>query len=168
MKNIFIYGKPGIGKTTLIKRVCSKLSEVGGFFTEEIREGRTRVGFRVESFDGAEGILSHVSIQSRFKVGKYGVDVEAFEKIGVASIEQALKNNKLIVIDEIGKMELFSERFKEVVKKALDSPQNVLATVPFYSIPFVDSLKMRRDVRLFEVTFKNRDSLEAEILRIVS
>ncbi len=167
MNNIFITGKPGIGKTTLIKRICNKLGGVGGFFTEEIREGRARVGFRVQSFDGTQGILSHISVQSRFRVGKYKVDVETFEEIGVASVEQALQNGRIVVIDEIGKMELFSERFKEVVRMVLDSPQNVLATVPLYSIPFVDTFKMRNDVQLIEITFENRNQLEDEILKIV-
>ena len=140
----------------------------GGFYTGEVREGGKRVGFSVTSLDGEEGVLSHVNTRSRFRVGKYDVDVEAFERIGVAAVEKALREKDLIVIDEIGKMELFSQRFREAVIKALDSAKTVLATVPAYSLPFVDRIKLRNDVRLIEVTVQNRDELVGEIVKLLS
>ncbi len=161
MKNYFIEGRPGIGKTTLLCRFAERFSHVqtGGFFTEEIREKGRRVGFRIETFSGQSGILSHVSFQEGPQVGKYRVDVPQFESIGVAALEDALENADLILMDEIGKMELFSKRFQELVLSCLDSDKPVIATVMSRSHPFVDRIKSRSDVRIIEITLKNRDRL---------
>ncbi len=168
-KNILITGKPGVGKTTLVRKICAWLEgSVGGFYTGEIREGGRRVGFKVTSLDGEESVLSHVSIRNPFSVGKYKIDVEAFEKIGVAAVERALVEKSLIVIDEIGKMELFSSRFREMVARALNSEKTVLATAPAYPVPFVDKIKLRDDIRLFSLNVRNRDSLPSEVLKMLS
>ncbi len=161
MKNYLLQGRPGIGKTTLLCRIADRLSHMrtGGFFTEEIREHGQRVGFRVETFSGQSGILSNVSFQKGPHVGKYRVDIPQFESIGVSALEDALKTADLILIDEIGKMELFSERFREMVLTCLDSSKLVIATVMSRSHPFVDRLKSRSDVEIIEVTLKNRDGL---------
>lgn len=161
LKNVLLQGKPGIGKTTLLCRLAEHLSPVrtGGFFTEEIREKGRRVGFRIETFAGQSGILSHVSFQEGPPVGKYRVDVSQFESIGVAALEDARENADLILMDEIGKMELFSKRFQELVLTCLDSDKPVIATVMSRSHPFVDRIKSRPDVRIVEVTLENRDRL---------
>lgn len=165
MKNVLLEGKPGIGKTTVLKNFASGLSPVkaGGFYTEEIREKGTRVGFRIETIDGCSGVLSHIAFKSGPRVGKYRVNIPAFEKIGVKSLEKALDESEVILIDEIGKMELFSERFKEVILCCFDSNKPVVASVMAQSHPFVDSLKVRSDVKLLKVTKENRNQL-TEIL----
>lgn len=163
--NHFLVGRPGIGKTTLLRRVAQRLGavRVGGFFTQEVREAGGRVGFRVETFSGLSGILAHTSRREGPQVGKYRVDVVAFERVGVGGLENAVDEADVILIDEIGKMELHSERFRKAVLSALDSAKPVLATVMAHSDPFLDALKARSDVRVVEVTTENREHLAEEL-----
>ena len=112
-------GGPGVGKTTIIKRALERARiSAGGFFTEEIRAVGVRQGFRIVTLDGESATLSHTDIGSPYRVGKYGVDIEALERVGVAAIREAVRQHELVVIDEIGKMELFSSVFKEAVEEA--------------------------------------------------
>ncbi|RLF44249.1 MAG: AAA family ATPase [Thermoplasmata archaeon] len=165
--NTLITGKPGCGKTTLIKQIIEELNlNVGGFYTQEMRIGGRRVGFKIISVDGNESILAHVDIKSPYRVSKYGVNIESIEKIGVKSILKALEENDVIVIDEIGKMELFSPRFKEVVNKALNSEKMLLATILLAPNPFTDKIKRRQDVKLFYLTPENREKVKEEIKAI--
>ena len=169
--NHFLVGRPGVGKTTLLLKVAQRLNavRVGGFFTREIREAGRRVGFRVETFSGLSGTLAHVSRQQGPQVGKYRVDVGAFERIGVAGLENAVREAEVILMDEIGKMELCSGRFQKAVLSALDSEKPVLAAVMAHFDPFVDALKARPDVRVVEVTTDNREHLAEELsARLVS
>jgi len=103
-----ISGKGGVGKTTVVKKVANQLLDrAGGFYTEEIREKGIRKGFLMRTLWGESSILAHVNIKGPFRVGRYGVNVDAFERIVVSCLETALKGDKIIIIDEIGKMELF-------------------------------------------------------------
>ena len=164
-KHILLTGNPGRGKTTLVKRVIERLGgEIGGFYTQEIREGGARRGFKMITFDGQEGILAHMTITSEHRVGPYGVDLDALDAIGTASIQRALDNCSLIVIDEIGPMELFSEAFKDVVLAALDSESLVLGTIVKRSTPFTDLIKARDDVTVIKVRFGNRDALVDQLV----
>ena len=88
MNNILLQGEPGVGKTTLLCNLASSISylKIGGFYTRELREEGKRVGFRIDTFDNQSGILSHVKYTSGPRVGKYSVDVSAFEKIGVQAL----------------------------------------------------------------------------------
>ena len=114
---LLLSGPPGVGKTTLLQRVVQELDRPArGFYTREIREKGTRVGFSLSLLSGPVLTLSHVNIKSRHRVGKYGVDVEMFEGAACPEIEAGLEAGVLIVIDEIGKMELFSERFRRVAE----------------------------------------------------
>ena len=163
--NHFLVGRPGVGKTTLLLKVAQRLNavRVGGFFTREIREAGGRVGFRVETFCGLSGTLAQVSRQQGPHVGKYRVDVGAFERIGVAGLEKAVQEAEVILMDEIGRMELCSGRFQQAVLAALDSDKPVLATVMAHLDPFVDALKARADVRVVKVTTDNREHLAEEL-----
>lgn len=164
-KALFITGRPGIGKTTLIKRIVEKLPlKAGGFYTEEMREGGQRVGFKVATFDGKEGALAKVGFPSRYKVGRYGIDLRSFEAIGVEALRRALLDCELIVVDEIGKMELCSEGFKEALEAALKSEKPILGTILERPHPWTNRLKARPDVSLFRLTEKNRMAIEAELL----
>ena len=95
-------------------------------------------------------------------MGKYGVDVDSFEKFGAESVRKAMLNKGLIIIDEIGKMELFSKKFKELVIQALNTGR-VIATIKKDSTGYIDGIKSRGDVRLLEVNYQNRDALLSEI-----
>ena len=115
MKNILLTGIPGVGKTTVIEKILSEISlKAGGFYTQELRRGKMRMGFRIVTTDGEEGVLAHRDFKSKWRVGKYGVHIEEMERVGVASLDLALHERDLIVIDEIGKMELYSKQFQKV------------------------------------------------------
>lgn len=166
-KNLLITGRPGVGKTTLaIKVIEASGLNPKGFYTEEIRMARERKGFRIKTFGRKEGTLAHVDYKDKPKVGKYGVDIESFEAVAIPELEEALHGSQIIVIDEIGKMELFSQKFKELVIKALDSPYPLLGVIKDYGNGFIQKIKSRPDVRLFTLTIENRNSLLQEILSI--
>lgn len=157
---VLITGLPGVGKTTLLKRVVEKLNcPAFGFYTSELREAGKRVGFSLTTLSGEEGILSHRDVKSPYRVGKYRVDLKSFESLGVSELEKGLATDSLLVIDEIGKMELFSERFKKTLLEAMEAPNPVLATILYKSHPFCDRLKKRTDTELIKIDTPNREEL---------
>ncbi|HET6369694.1 MAG TPA: NTPase [Nitrospiria bacterium] len=164
VKNLLITGAPGVGKTTLLKKIVGTLTvPVGGFYTEEIRERGGRVGFRLVTWEGERAVFSHVDFKGPCRVGKYGVDVAVLDRIGVPAILKGMQSSKLIAIDEIGRMELFSEAFRAAVLKALDSTTPLVGVIQKRSDPFLDRIRKRPDVRLFTITPANRDTLAGEI-----
>lgn len=163
--NILITARPGTGKTTLIKEIAKKLGQrASGFYTEEIRRGGQRIGFGIKTLDGKNGTLSRVDIDSPFRIGKYKVDVVEFERIALPAIEAALACTKIVIIDEIGPMELFSQKFKDSVLAALDSPSQVVATIKLKGSRFIDRIKSRSDVTLFNLRPDNRVEVLNKIL----
>jgi nucleoside-triphosphatase len=166
VKNFLVTGVPGIGKTTLIRNLCKHLASLNpeGFYTEEIREGGIRKGFALVSLDGKRSVLSHVNVKSRFRVGKYGVDVRSFEAF-LESLRLRARAGSLIVMDEIGKMECFSANFVSLVRELLDGAGVVVATVATKGPDFISEVKGRRDILIYEVTESNRNDL-AERLSI--
>ncbi len=160
LTNVFVTGRPGVGKTTLIERVLATLEvDAGGFYTREIREGGERVGFSIAGLHGESGVLARVGLESPFRVGRYGVNREDLERVGVRAIERAIESSPLIVMDEIGRMELCSDTFQAAVIRALDSPTPVLGTLQKRSNRFLDSVRARNDVEVVAVTPANRECL---------
>lgn len=167
-KNILITGVPGSGKTTLIKKIHENLDvPKAGFYTEEICEGGTRKGFALVSLEGMRSTLAHIGVTSPFRVGKYGVDIKRFDEF-LAKIDFLDPSKNLIIIDEIGKMECFSTIFTFLLKKILDSPIPVLATISLRGEDIIADIKKRRDVYLITLTPRNRDALVKEVLDILS
>lgn len=155
-KNLFITGNPGSGKTTLLKEVClSYLDKIGGFYTEEFRQGNERWGFYLKTFSGEKVIFAQKKMKGQAKLGKYGIDLDALERVGVKAMEEALKNKELIVIDEIGQMEIFSDKFREVLVQCLNSPKKVLATIRFRAQPFTDEIKKFAETEILHLTKEN-------------
>jgi nucleoside-triphosphatase len=163
-KNILITGLPGIGKTTIIKKLAEELKNLGlaGFYTAEIREGGVRQGFELVGLNGRRGLLSHVDIKSTYRVGRYGVALRSFE-IFLDSLALADPKTQVVIIDEIGKMECLSPKFKAVVRDVLDSEKPVIATIALKGAGFIAEVKNRVDIKLVEMTAGNRDALPAEI-----
>lgn len=160
-KNLFVTGRPGIGKTTVIERVLDILDiDAGGFYTRELLDddGR-RVGFSIVGLHGGKGVLAHVDHEGPFRVGKYGVNCEDLERVGVRAIDEALTSSEIIVMDEIGRMELCSQAFQEAVGRALSSPTPVLGTIQDRTNPFLDSVRARADVKILRVNTGNRECL---------
>jgi nucleoside-triphosphatase len=161
---ILLTGPPRIGKTTLILRTAELLTKpYAGFYTEEILEEGKRVGFSLQTFSGKTGILSHIDFKSRFRVGKYRVSLTDLEEIALPEIEEGIKQKQIILIDEIGKMELYSAKFTQVVLQTLNSNLPFVGTIVHTAHPWADEIKKRKDVELIEVTPENRDRLVQEL-----
>jgi len=168
IKNIFITGLPGCGKTSLVIAILKELKlNASGFYTEEIREKGTRKGFKIITLDGREGILAHVNVKSPYQVSKYKVNIEDLEKLGVKSILDALNQNKVIIIDEVGKAEMYSEKFKKAVEAALDSKNKILGTIMLKPNPFCDKIKRRQDTKVFYLTKENFQQIKKEIKNLL-
>jgi nucleoside-triphosphatase len=167
--NILITGAPGCGKTTLFKRLAKELGHLQpvGFYTQEIREQGVRKGFGLTSFDGQKGLLAHVDLSSDFRVGRYGVDVGGFE-VFVRRIPFSDKASKLMMIDEIGKMECFSRVFQKLILDSLDSEKTFIATIALRGTGPIAKIKKRADIRLLEISRQNQDTIFSRVLRLVS
>lgn len=177
-KNIFVTGRPGIGKTTCVMKVAEGVRArgfvVGGMISAEERRGGRRTGFKiVDLLSGREGYLAKAGVAGGPRIGRYKVILDDLEKIGVAAILRAVEEGDLIVIDEIGPMELLSERFRDTVLRALDSRKPVLGTVHYRarSRPFGRRVLGREDVRVYYLTEENRgrapDLIVKDLLRIL-
>ena len=160
-----ITGKPGVGKTTLVRRIVDRmpLVPIAGFYTTEIRSKGDRTGFELRGLNGDRRILAHVGFKSRDRVGKYGVDTEGFETF-LENLNLLNPQVELVVIDEIGKMELFSNRFQTLIRTVLDTDKLLLATIALQGKGIIQEIKQRPDICLLELTPKNREYLVEAVL----
>lgn len=122
------------------------------------------MGFTIVTLDGRRGRLAEVGFESPYRLGKYGIDMESFEVIALSSLKDAIVKGGLIVIDEIGYMDLMSRHFRELVIEALNSSSPVLATIIRSRFAFADAVKSRCDVEVITVRVDNRDRLVHEIV----
>ena len=166
-EKILLTGKPGVGKTTVIKKIAEELKcRKAGFYTAEIRQGKRRLGFELVSLSTGERLpLAHVDFPSSKRVGKYGVKIENLRPF-LDELEEVLQENIpcCLLIDEIGKMELFSRRFREITLGAFDSLHPVVATIMAGSDPFCNNLKKRPDTQVWKIDPGNRDQIPARLL----
>lgn len=170
---LFVTGRPGIGKTTVILNVTAELRKrgyiLGGMVTREVREKGARIGFQIlDVSKGQTGWLAHTTQPTGPQVGKYRVNISDLDRVGVESIRDALQTADIVIIDEIGPMELFSSAFRQVVKDVLDSGKVVLGVVHYRARdPVIDSVKKRNDVEIIDVSAANRDRLHNIIIQRV-
>ncbi|KPK65591.1 MAG: hypothetical protein AMK73_02510 [Planctomycetes bacterium SM23_32] len=164
VKNIFLTGRPGVGKTTVILRVVELLDfDVGGFTTREMRRDGGRIGFRIEDLEGNGAVMAHVHTPSPLKVGRYGVDAGAVELVGVRAVRQAVAMGRPVIVDEAGRMELAVPAFVRALQTALDAPAPVLGTMHRRRDPVTNAIRARADTTVIEVTRANRDELPGRL-----
>jgi len=167
---IFVTGPPGVGKTSVLLRTVNGLKnrgyEIGGMISREVREGGVRVGFEIMDFSTEQrGWLAHINQPTGPKISKYRVNLTDLDAIGVGSILDAIRNADIIIVDEIGPMELFSSAFRDSVVRAVESNKPVLGTIHFgLRDSFINSIKTREDAEIFEVTYENRETLHNLII----
>ena len=166
--NVLITGKPGTGKTTAIRSIVDKLnsSSTAGFWSREIREEGRRVGFAIETLSGKIGTLAHINQKRGPKVSKYRVKIEDIDSIIIPELKIARESGRFIIIDEIAKMELFSQNFADEVRKCLDT-KRVIGTIQDHRLPFLDEVRTRNDVMLIELTISNRDQIPMQVLKLL-
>lgn len=174
-KNILVTGRPGVGKTTCVRRVAELLTSrgvvVGGMITFEVRSSGRRIGFQIlDMQSGRRGWLARKGVYGMPRVGRYTVFLDELESIGVGAITAALEKAQVIVIDEIGPMELYSEKFKETVWKALESSKPVLATIHAKAERYSFGRKVlsRNDVELHKLTLINREGVPPRIAKKIA
>jgi nucleoside-triphosphatase len=167
---LLISGSPGVGKTTLLLKVIEALRakgyRVGGMISRDVRMSGSRVGFDVTDLNSdKKGWLASVHQGRGPQVGKYRVDIEDLNEVGVKAILEACEKLDVVVIDEIGPMELFSEQFKETVKKAVESKKLVVSTIHRkMGNEFIDSIKKREDAEIHVLTYVNREHMLETII----
>jgi nucleoside-triphosphatase len=162
---ILLEGRPGVGKTTVARRLVDELRsrdvQVAGFTTRELREHDRRVGFAIEDLAGGRGVLAHVNLPGPPRVGRYGVDVAALERIALPALERPAD---VVVIDELGKMELASTDFRLAVSNLFDAGgPTIVATAHAHAHPFIDDLMRRPDVEIVRVTQRSREALPSQL-----
>ncbi|XP_004691187.1 PREDICTED: cancer-related nucleoside-triphosphatase isoform X1 [Condylura cristata] len=180
-RHVFLTGPPGVGKTTLIQKASEVLKSSGlpvdGFYTEEVRQGGRRIGFDVVTLSGMRGPLSRAGSEllpgkREHRVGQYVVDLTSFEQLALPVLKNAGSRSGseygVCVIDEIGKMELFSQPFIQAVRQTLSTPGTVvLGTIPIPKgkpLDLVEEIRNRNDIKVFNVTKENRNHLLPDIV----
>ena len=167
---MFVTGRPGVGKTSVLLRAADDLKnrgyKIGGMISRDVREGGVRMGFEIMDFStGQRGWLAHVNQPTGPKVSKFRVNLTDLNAIGVNSILTAVRNEDIIIIDEIGPMELFSQAFREAVAQAMSSSRPVLGTIHLRARDtLIDAIKTREDAEILEVTYENRRQLHTRIV----
>jgi nucleoside-triphosphatase len=166
--NILLTGLPGCGKTTLIGKIVQRLgSSCTGFITREMREKGRRVGFAINTLAGAQATMAHIDIGGRYRVGRYGVDLQRIDRLAVpAMIPQS--PHDIVVVDEIGKMECLSSLFRKTLLQVLGGPNVLLGSISLKGNAFIRAVKHRPDVRLIQVSPMNRATLDSDILEQLS
>ena len=163
-KNILLTGRPGIGKTTLIRKFVEVLDHHNpvGFYTREIRTGGSRTGFELIDLRHGGLTLSHVKFPGPPRVGKYGVDIDRFETY-LRSRDFVGCREQLVIIDEIGKMECFSTLFVDMITRLLDSQKTVIATIARKGGGAISGIRRRSDIEMVDVSAANRDILAGRL-----
>ena len=162
--NIFITGPPRSGKSTMVSQIIDELGlNTEGLKTPDIRKNGERKGFKlVDIKTGEEGILSHVDQQEGPKVSKYRVNMDDLQRFTELSLENISDDCDIVVIDEIGTMELYSDRFKQAVLKRLKDDAPVLAVLHRHHID-----KYEGYGEVLELTKSNYDILKIELKKKV-
>jgi nucleoside-triphosphatase len=171
---IGITGLPGSGKTETLLRIINLLEEegikVGGMITEPIVEKQRRSGFQIVDWLSKESmVFAHEGMKSRVRSGRYGVNLAALEDLGIRALQEARQNADVVVIDEVGKMEVESEAFTKAVVDTLDQDKSIIMTLHKKSRnPLLQDIRRRDELRLLEVTPVNKNLLAFKIVKLLT
>jgi nucleoside-triphosphatase len=165
---ILLTGPPGIGKSTIIQQVVARLeAHAGGFYTQESRRAGERTGFEIVTIAGQRATLATRDPTPAFdreaSLGRYRINLAAIDDLAVPTLQVALAQGQIIIVDEIGPMELFSPLFCEIVQQILDSNTPATGTIVQRSHPFANRVKAHPRVQTVQVTLDNRDELAAQL-----
>jgi nucleoside-triphosphatase len=169
---LLLTGASGVGKTTVMSKTVEALEahgfSVGGMISREVREGNLRIGFEIiDLTKSTHGWLAHVNQRSGPQVGKYHVNLHDLEAIGAEAIKEAIEKCAIVAIDEIGPMELYSQKFKQTVKQALQSEKLVIAVVHAKAKDaLIEEVKQREDSEILTVTLTNRETLPQKLEKL--
>lgn len=167
MGNIYLLtGEPRTGKSSVVKYAIDAIGKeyCGGFYTEEICTEGARVGFQLVTLDGQQGLFAHVNSLSQLRVGRYGVNLECLETLGVNALLQALTTKSLLVLDEIGPMQLFSQQFTLTLKEILHHTRPLLATIALETVSLFSDFEHHHLVSLYHLTKDNQTTLVTALL----
>jgi nucleoside-triphosphatase len=165
-KVVLLTGEPRVGKTTALKKIIEKIGKSNciGFYTEEIRNEFDRVGFDCVSLDGRRKRIADINSHSSIRMGRYRIDIEAFEDIALQVISRSSSSDKVIIIDEIGPMQLLSTKFKEEINNIVTGSNCVIGTIFYGKHPYVDEIKKISGINIFTITSENREKILEDIL----
>ncbi len=164
---IFLTGQPHCGKSTLLEAIINKIPQKQGFLTKEIKENGTRTGFEIITASGEKATLASIQSTSPIRVSKYGVNISTFETM--LSPLFSFEKKDLLYIDEIGQMELYSDRFQDLVRSYLTAANPFIGTLSaVYDHSLIRKIRQMDDVKVVEVTAENRNFLGGKIYRLLS
>lgn len=165
-KIILLTGKPRVGKTTALKKIINMVGKdkCTGFYTEEVRDETDRIGFDCSTLEGKRARIADVNFNSDVSLGRYGINIGNFEKVGIESIEGELESKPIIIIDEIGPMQFLSEKFKKTLNEVFSSRKIVIGTIVLRSHLEIDEIKKRDDIKIYELTEENREKVIDDII----
>jgi len=151
----------------VIRRVAATIQDrvpIAGFFTEEVRVDGSRRGFRGVTFDSRVFPLADRGLRGPLRVGAYGIDLSGLETVGLSALAPA-PETRIVIVDEVGKMELLSERFRSRIEALLDSDVPVLGTIALHGVGLVKRLRHDSRITLLRLRPESRDGMVGEIVR---
>ena len=165
---LLIPGSPGVGKTTVLFKTTDMLKvkgfTEGGMPSREVCSSRTRVGFEVlDMCLGKTGCHAHTNQKHGPQAGKYDVNFADLDDVGTQAVRKSNKECDTAAVDEVGPMELFSEKSRNAAKDAVDSPKPVATIHWRTAVQIEKKIKAKQDAGIVVLAWENRDSLPPAI-----